>query len=233
MKSIKLIIKSSGLWCTWDFIKEYGAKLQNRIDYSETGEFSAIRETLPSIQRGSYIDIGSGKPITNSNSYNFYRMGWRGVSIDPIPSNGIWTKILRPGDTFIEGLIGDGNSAIEFHRFWPYEYSTSNTLAFKLLRTHQHARYLSTTTHLPIKIATLQTHMKIPYFISIDIEGSELEALETMNFQDNLLKLICIEFADDNSETPSTSPLQKKMEENGFFEVRRTSKSIIYSNTKI
>jgi hypothetical protein len=230
---IRLMIKQSGLYGTWDFMKEYRNKLTNKHDFSETGEFSMIREMLPMTETHSYIDIGSGKPITNSNTYNFYQMGWNGVLVDPIPSNGMWSRIFRPRDTFIEGLIGVGNAPIEFHRFLPYEYSTSNSLTLSLLRNHQHAKYLSTTAYLPTKISELQALMEIPYFISMDIEGSELEAIETINFEDSLLRLICVEFGDDDYEPSMTSPLQKKMVDNGFVEVRRTSKSLIFINSKI
>ena len=36
---------------------------------------------------GMYVDIGAGEPAKGSNTYSFYRSGWRGVCVDPILKN--------------------------------------------------------------------------------------------------------------------------------------------------
>jgi len=43
-------------------------------DFSQYGEQSLISELVPSIP-GSYLDIGSGRPVSGSNTYQLYRLG--------------------------------------------------------------------------------------------------------------------------------------------------------------
>ncbi|HEY8402846.1 MAG TPA: hypothetical protein VIK89_16380 [Cytophagaceae bacterium] len=57
-----------------------------RYSYSFTGEDRLIESILkPIITRtGFYIDVGCNEPRFISNSFLFYRRGWRGVTIDPM-----------------------------------------------------------------------------------------------------------------------------------------------------
>ena len=56
---------------------------------------------------GFYIDIGAGSPIEASNSYLFYKRGWRGICVDPIAINEKLHKVFRPRDKFLRSLVGN------------------------------------------------------------------------------------------------------------------------------
>jgi hypothetical protein len=233
MKRIKLWVKSRFIYIGVELIKEFATSLRSKGDYSETGEFSLILNSLKQVNPLSYIDVGSGKPCTNSNSYNFYKLGFKGILIDPLPRNQLLTKIMRPKDEFYLGVIGSSKNPIVFHRFIPYEYSTTSPIVFEQLLEHKHAKFVQNIPYTPIKISSLQTKMEYPYFISIDIEGSELDALEGVNFLDPGLKLICVEFGAEDVDLSDGSQLNRAMNINEFFEVDRTSKSMIYMRVKV
>ena len=41
----------------------------------------------PGKRDGYYVDVGSADGVLHSNSYIFDRMGWKGICIDPFPTN--------------------------------------------------------------------------------------------------------------------------------------------------
>ena len=49
---------------------------------SQFNEFEIIRELLPNIDDGVYVDVGAGDPIKFSNTYDLYNLGWYGLCID-------------------------------------------------------------------------------------------------------------------------------------------------------
>ena len=68
--------------------------------YGQLSE-DAILQTLWPEKKGFYLDIGCGNPIKTSNTYVFYKRGWRGIVIDPVSLNQKLFRILRPKDKFI------------------------------------------------------------------------------------------------------------------------------------
>ncbi len=77
----------------------------NFFTFSQTGEDIVIRQFVPE-EVGFYIDIGSGDPILENNTYQLYRKGWKGILIDPIFENHLKNLKFRPRDKSILGLCG-------------------------------------------------------------------------------------------------------------------------------
>ncbi len=48
--------------------------------YSQEGEDMLLRRIFHSKTRGCFIDIGACHPILHSNTYSFYKRGWRGIN---------------------------------------------------------------------------------------------------------------------------------------------------------
>ena len=54
--------------------------------YGQSAEDAILQILLPE-RNGVYIDIGCGNPIKTSNTFVFYKRGWKGVVVDPISLN--------------------------------------------------------------------------------------------------------------------------------------------------
>lgn len=76
--------------------------------HSQFGEDMIVRSLLEAdgvAEPGWYVDVGAHHPVYYSNTYHFYRRGWRGVNVDAAPgSMGIF-DVLRPRDTNIEACV--------------------------------------------------------------------------------------------------------------------------------
>src|SRR5688500_16482591 len=55
---------------------------QVRYYFAQEGEDIKILYLLQKYNNGFYLDIGANHPITNSNTFKLYLMGWNGILVD-------------------------------------------------------------------------------------------------------------------------------------------------------
>ena len=60
------------------------------------------------IDNGFYVDVGAHHPYYLSNTYIFYRQGWRGLNIDAMPGSMALFEKNRPRDINLESGVGGG-----------------------------------------------------------------------------------------------------------------------------
>ena len=65
-------------------------------------------------KNGFYIDIGAHDGINKSNTYYFYKNGWRGINIEPIPK--VFRKLFvnKPRDINLNLAVSDKNGYADF-----------------------------------------------------------------------------------------------------------------------
>src|SRR5262245_46395583 len=65
--------------------QQAGPPPQSQETYAQSGEDRIVYFILGylGVQRRDYLDIGAWEPIVNNNTYLFYRLGYRGVLIEP------------------------------------------------------------------------------------------------------------------------------------------------------
>ena len=98
----------------------------SKISYSQFGEDKVLRTLLPE-PFGQYLDIGAGDPVRNSNTYFFYRLGWRGQLVEPILKLSEKSASKRPQDIVHNNLVGAGeNKSLTFFEFEISELSTTD-----------------------------------------------------------------------------------------------------------
>ena len=68
-------------------------------------------------RNGFYVDVGAHHPKRFSNTYTFYKKGWRGVNIDAMPGSMEKFKKIRPRDINLEFAISNKNGTLVYHMF--------------------------------------------------------------------------------------------------------------------
>lgn len=81
--------------------------LFGKRSYSQSGEDVVVDAILNRKKSGYYIDIGAYHPKVFSNTYMFYKRGWRGICVDANPTLGWMYKLVRPRDVFVNCGIAD------------------------------------------------------------------------------------------------------------------------------
>ncbi len=89
--------------------------------YSQSGEDVVVDSILNRQKKGFYVDIGAFHPKVFSNTYLFYKRGWRGVCVEPNPEAKWKFEMVRPRDTFVN--VGVTSSMDMSTRGAPNPYS--------------------------------------------------------------------------------------------------------------
>lgn len=100
-------------------IRDIPLLFKSRQSYSQHGEDLFVKKHFPAGHKGTYVEIGSSHPIRISNTYLFYKNGWSGVCVDPIPTYSILYKIYRKRDTFINGGVSNTRGKLRFFECFP------------------------------------------------------------------------------------------------------------------
>lgn len=132
---------------------------------------------------GFYVDVGAHHPFFYSNTFHFYSKGWSGINIDAVPGSMKPFVELRPRDVNLEACVGTPGRWVEFCIF---EEQTLNTMdaevASKLVQDNR-SRLLSRQKLQTQSLAQiLESHVPRGQpidFLSVDVEGADLEVLQS------------------------------------------------------
>lgn len=154
--------------------------------YSMEGEDVILASLFRNADKGNFFDIGSSEPIWNSNTYFFYKKGWRGVAVDGRDLSVEWEK-TRPGDRFVRSLLGDSNGGVM--DYWMFPDPTMNTVDVETALRYA-SRFPSTDVKqisVPIQraydvyqvncVGKAGSEVSPPHLVSIDVEGFEISVL--------------------------------------------------------
>ncbi len=88
-----------------------------KYTYAHGGEDRILMEMIKLIPEntGFYVDVGANHPVYISNTYGFYRMGWRGICIDANEKLIAKYKLFRPRDRAIQSLVSDSAGERTFY----------------------------------------------------------------------------------------------------------------------
>ena len=67
--------------------------------------------------KGSFIDIGAWHPVRGSNTYFFYKRGWRGINVEPNPEFISEFRRIRGEDITVNAAVSSTSGALTYHRF--------------------------------------------------------------------------------------------------------------------
>jgi len=156
--------------------------MQPNVCFGQDGEDLILNRLLEGQAQGFYVDVGAHHPVRFSNTYLFYKRGWRGINIDAMPGSMKKFKRLRPRDINVECGVAGSAGKLMYHRFNEPALNTfdateaqhKNKLPYRLLDTVEVAvERLDTLLgrHLP---AGQQID-----FLSVDVEGKDEEVLRS------------------------------------------------------
>jgi hypothetical protein len=92
--------------------------------YSQEGEDAILYRLFENLQNGFFVDIGAHHPFRFSNTYKFYKLGWRGINIDAMPGSMEAFKAARPNDINLEIPVSDKEEDLPFFTFNDHALNT-------------------------------------------------------------------------------------------------------------
>jgi hypothetical protein len=175
---------------------------------SEVGQDKWVLERVfPDTERGFFVEVGSGHGYIGSNSLALERRGWTGICVDPFPTQ----MQGRTCETFEEVVYSETGRLLPFHLAGGLggvgeTLGGWNLTAARAPVVHKRA----------ITLRDLLARTAVPpfiHFVSVDIEGAELEALRGFPFDRHRVGAWTIEH---NREEPKRSEIRALLQRHGY-----------------
>lgn len=177
-------------------------KLHKRSGFSQFGEDASVASFLRVVGRAcrNYIDIGANDPISQSNTYLFYRDGGSGVLVEANPTIAQRIRRKRPRDTVVNlAVLPKGAGTLDLHVMDMDGLSTVSSQWRETIASHGMATAIKIVPVRTIGINDLlQEHLKSRTidFASLDIEGLDFDVLSAWDFDRWRPYLFCAETAE-------------------------------------
>jgi len=211
------------------FINRYYQK-----SYAQEGEDLILyRMIYRKIEQGFYVDVGAHHPKRFSNTYFFYRKGWQGINIEPMPGSKRKFDKVRPRDFNLEIPINSKEEELTYYIFNdPALNGFSKDLS--LLR-NQSSDYkiiksvnMKTRTLSSVLEEYLSGGQKIN-LLSIDVEGLDLEVLKSNDWRTYKPDFIMVEDKEFNIVQPEKSTIYNFLQEMNYQLMAKTLSTLIFN----
>jgi len=188
---------------------------------SEIGQDKwVIGRMFPGVTDGFFLDVGSGHGTIGSNTKALEELGWTGICVDPFPTH-MEGRTCRMEKAVVSSTAGQ---VVKFHTHSGLGGIADTLGKWKAEAEKSPAVELTTTT-----LGELLAGAGAPsfiHFLSLDIEGAELEALKGVPFDKYRFGAMAIEH---NDEEPKRSDLLKFLEERGYRRVHSYKQDDFYA----
>ena len=206
--------------------------------YAQEGEDLIIDRFLGHKEKGFYIDIGAHHPKRFSNTFRFYQRGWRGINIDAMPDSMTAFEIDRPNDINLELGISENKGEMTYYMFNEPALNTFSQTeankkdglgAFKIVGK----KNVSTSPLLEVLDKYLGDDNHID-FMSIDVEGLDLEVVKSNDWEKYRPSLVLVEDLAQYSllELPSESELYQLLIDNQYQLVAKTFNTLFFKDVR-
>lgn len=208
-----------------------------RLSFSAEGEdlvLASLFEAVPPVAE-FYVDVGAYQPKRFSNTYFFYRRGWRGINIDAMPGSMLEFQKTRPRDINVEAAISATPRTLTYHMFAEQALNTLSE-AVARERTNNPMYYRSQpvgTRHLRTRTLTEVLDERLPPgqrigFLNVDVEGLDLEVAQSLDFARYSPPYILAEDKQTSITDLHKSAVAEFLREKGYLPAARTYRTIIF-----
>jgi FkbM family methyltransferase len=177
---------------------------------------------FPNVVDGYFVDVGSGDGVESSNTKALEDLGWEGICIDPFPTN----MEYRTCKLFKEIVYREEGLKVLFRNAGflggieeEMEISTGG------IEVKKGGKFVELTTTTLDDILERANAPSFIHYISIDIEGAELEALNGFSFSKYKVGAFTIEH---NWEEPKRSQIGTLLKSKGYRFVHSLYRDDLY-----
>jgi FkbM family methyltransferase len=167
------------------------------VTYAQTGEDRILHALLSGAgiddsYRGFYVDVGANDPVRNSNTFMFYRRGWRGITVEAQPDLVEQHRRVRPRDRAVCAVVSDEARDLTLTEFPNQGFATveeaPNWAEKQTVRRRQQVTPRTLTDILESEGAPERFE-----FLLVDVEGHDLHVLRSLDFSRFRPLLVAVE----------------------------------------
>lgn len=219
----------------FDFAKNRRAWRNRAEAYSQEGEDMVLSRLFESRAPRSrfYVDVGAHHPTRFSNTYLFYRRGWRGINIEPDPDAVERFRTVRPMDITLNIGIAESAATCRYYRFNEPALNTFDRA--RALQVSAQGSPYRIQEEMDIRTSPLRdvlaTHVPVATlidFMSIDVEGLDLEVLRSNDWQRFRPRILLVEDLATKLSDVSASPIYSYLTARGYELLAKTVYTFFY-----
>lgn len=165
--------------------------------YSQEGEDMILRRLFEKQKTGFYVDVGAHHPKRFSNTFFFYKKGWRGINIDAMPNSMRLFDKIRPRDINLEIPVSDKKQKLIYYMF---NEPALNGFSTDLTEKRDGKDNYKVIAEKELETSTLKEifeqylpHSQEIDFLSIDVEGLDLQVLKSNDWGRFRPKFVLVE----------------------------------------
>jgi FkbM family methyltransferase len=205
--------------------------MQPSLCYGQEGEDLILDRVLEHQAEGFYVDVGAHHPVRFSNTYLFYKRGWRGINIDAMPGSMRKFESVRPRDINIECGIADCEGKLTYHRFNEPALNTFDTAEAQ--RKNKPPYKLVNTVEVSVERldSVLERHLPAGQridFLTVDVEGYDLKVIQSNNWTKFRPAYVLVEALDSSLSTVAKLPLNLFLAGQGYNLYAKTVNTLFY-----
>lgn len=201
--------------------------------YAQEGEDLILKRIFGEERAvGFFVDVGAHHPKRFSNTYIFYKAGWRGINIEPNPVAQSAFALARPRDITLQVGISDHPGSLTYFEF---DDPALNTFDESLMKWR-----LANTTYAVLQKSSVRVERLdvvlsrvIPLgqqidFFSIDVEGFDLAVLKSNDWERFRPACVVIEALDATIEGALRGEASLFLQSQGYELFAKTYNSLIF-----
>lgn len=208
--------------------------------YSQAGEDGVLNFLFADKKHQSikYLDVGTNMPNFCNNTYLFYLKGHRGVCVEANQALIPLITEVRPEDKVINAGVSPDETKKEAE-FYIFEADANST--FDKREAERRAAYGTYKILKTVKVPLIHINDLIkenfstyPDFLNIDIEGLDLDVLQSIDYKKYPIPVICVETCmySENHIRPKDKSIAEYLINEGYEIYADTYINTIFVNKK-
>ena len=174
------------------------------VSYAQNMEDVVLARLVSLVPQGRFIDVGAGHPILENVTYAFYLQGWRGINVEPMPTEVELLREVRPDDETIQAAVGASMGSVTLFEA-PSENRGATTSSAELAARYAEAdgepfvafeSPMVTLASLLEKFEPGEIHV-----VKIDVEGMEFDVLTGAELAQHRPWVVVVESTEPNDPT--------------------------------
>ena len=205
-----------------------------KLSYAQEGEDLLLGRILEKQSIGFYVDVGAHHPKRFSNTFLFYKKGWKGINVEPNPAVVEDFNAERSRDLNLCMGIASARGELTYFEF---NDSALNTFDEQLAGQREKLEDYRIVRTKKIQVERLDSVLTeyLPKdtqidFLTIDVEGFDLNVLESNDWIRFRPRYVMVEALEANLSAQSfhNEPVLIFMSDKGYGLMAKTYNSYLF-----
>ncbi len=181
--------------------------IEQLTTYAQNREDLYLYALLCDLKKGFYVDVGANHERLHSVTKLFYKIGWKGINIEPNSKLIKEFKLKRKRDINLQTAVSDKSGTLSFREYPNHDGLSTLSKEIKSLNSKKNIPYTDYNIKVePLKKIFEKNNVSRIDFLKVDVEGLELEVLKSNSWVKYRPRIVtfegtsreaCIEFMQD------------------------------------